>query len=124
MNSYKSGAWNVVCQVCGRKYKSDEVRKRWDGLIVCHNDFENRHILDFLKVREDDPAVPYVSPESTDQFIFVCHFPQTVGMADIGVADCSVADFSVSHFPHERTVPIAGMAVAGCTYPAKDNIYD
>lgn len=124
MTYYKAGSWNIICQVCGRKFKSDEVKKRWDGLIVCNADFENRHILDFIKVREDDPAVPYVSPEATDQFIFVCHFPQTVGMADIGTADCSVADFSVTHFPHERTTPVAGIAVAGCTYPAKDNPYD
>lgn len=124
-NYYKPGSWNVICQVCGSKFKSDEVRKRWDGLIVCKDDFEQRHILDFIRVPEERNSVPYTAPEPSDQFIInICVFPRMVGMADIGVAGCAIAGFEVTHFPHERTVPLAGLAVAGCTYPAKDNIYD
>lgn len=124
-NYYKSGSWNIICQVCGKKFKSDEIRKRWDGLLVCHSDYETRHILDFIKVRDDDPSVPYVAPEPADQFIPLCQYPNTGGMAGLGVAGCAVAGFAITHAPiPTRHVPIAGLAVVGCTYPAKDNIYD
>lgn len=92
MTYYKPGSWNTICQVCGRKFKSDETRKRWDGLIVCNSDFENRHILDFLKVREDDPAVPYVSPEPSDNFVPVYYADVRQGRADTGLADYAQAD--------------------------------
>lgn len=92
MTYYKPGAWNCICQVCGGKYKSDEVKKRWDGLIVCKEDFETRHILDFLKVREDDPAVPFVAPEPADNFVYICDLKGRQGLADYATADCSTAD--------------------------------
>lgn len=95
MTYYKAGSWNIICQVCGRKFKSDEVKKRWDGLIVCNADFENRHILDFIKVREDDPAVPYVAPEPTDHFIYLCSLKAGQGKADVSEADCGRADINL-----------------------------
>lgn len=95
MGSYfKSGAWNVVCDVCGREYKSDAVRKRWDGLIVCKQDYEPRHIADFLRVRETTLAVPFTRPEPADTFILVCPYPTALALADIGTADCARADIS------------------------------
>lgn len=96
---FKSGTWNCICQVCGREYKSDQVRKRWDGLIVCEADFEQRHIADFIRAHPERGGVPYTSPEPTDVFVFVCNFPNTVGMADTGVADCSMASFSAITVP-------------------------
>ena len=38
-----SGAHNVICDICGRKLKSHEVVKTWDGLIVCPDDFDEKH---------------------------------------------------------------------------------
>lgn len=90
-NYYKSGCWNVICQVCGRKYKSDQIKKRWDGLLVCEEDYENRNILDFMRMPSDIQSVPYQNPEPADVFTFFCYIDNRIGGADIYTADCMEA---------------------------------
>lgn len=91
-NYYKPGTWNVICQLCGREFKSDEIRKRWDGLMVCSSDYETRHILDFIRTPPDRSSVPYTSPEPADNFINIIYIEMTAGQADIGAADGAQAD--------------------------------
>lgn len=89
---FKSGCWNVICMVCGRKLKSNQVKKRWDGLIVCESDYENRNILDFTRVQPEMGAVPWAAPEIvTDQFVWVCYIENRRGGADYYTADCMEA---------------------------------
>jgi len=68
-NYYKPGVWNVICDVCGFEYKSDELRKRWDGLMVCQHDWEPRHPQDLLRVPREDVSVPWTRPVSTELFV-------------------------------------------------------
>lgn len=56
-NTYKKGSWNVICDVCGFKYKKEEVRLRWDGLVVCKEDWESRHPSDFYRSTPDRQSV-------------------------------------------------------------------
>lgn len=58
-----SYSWNASCDVCGFQFKASELRKRWDGLIVCDKDFETRHVLDFYKNREDFHPLPFTRPQ-------------------------------------------------------------
>jgi hypothetical protein len=51
---YKPGTWNVACPVCGQRYKSDEMKKRWDGLWVCRYDWEPRHPQDLIKIKAEE----------------------------------------------------------------------
>lgn len=119
MSYYKPGSWNCICAVCGREFKSDEVRKRWDGLIVCKSDYEDRHILDFIRVETREHTVPYTSPEPDDVFVKTCAFPASVGMANIGLADCSVVGLVVTPIPYTyRSPAIAGEAISGAFTPA------
>ena len=37
---FVDGEWNVICDVCRNKVKSSSVKRQWDGLIVCENDWE------------------------------------------------------------------------------------
>ena len=67
-NYYVKGDWNALCQRCGFKYKASEMKLEWTGLHVCHHCWEPRHPQDLLKVREDDPTVPWSSPSPTDVF--------------------------------------------------------
>ena len=50
-DNYKKGDWNVICDVCGCKMKHSESRKRWDGMLVCGEDWERRHPNDFAPPR-------------------------------------------------------------------------
>jgi len=61
-NYYVSGSWNVTCDVCSKKIKAKEAKQRWDGLIVCPDDYEERHPQDFVKARIDKITVPFTRP--------------------------------------------------------------
>jgi len=54
--------------VCNRKIKSGLAKKRWDGLIVCPEDYEVRHPMDFLRTRQERITVPFTSDTSFNQF--------------------------------------------------------
>lgn len=66
MSYYKHGDWNAVCDSCGFEFKASELRERWDGFMVCKEDWEPRHESDFFRVRPDDSSVPWSRPEPTD----------------------------------------------------------
>lgn len=66
-NTYKHGEWNVYCDVCGFKKKSGDVRKRWDGLYVCEEDWEPRHPMDLFRGQKDDPSTPFQRPDDRGQ---------------------------------------------------------
>ena len=56
------GDWNALCDSCGRKFKASSLKKRWDGLIVCSEDWEQRHPQDLLRVQREQISVPWARP--------------------------------------------------------------
>lgn len=90
--SFTPGQWWIHCDVCGFKFKSDQIKKRWDGLMVCENDFEHDHPQKFLRVREDKQSVPFVRKQADDVFTTVCYIWGSSGYADLATADCGRAD--------------------------------
>ncbi len=64
MSYYKKGDWNAVCDVCGFEFKSSALKKRWDGFMVCKEDFETRHPSDFIRTRPERSAIPWSRPDS------------------------------------------------------------
>lgn|SRR5574337_276223 len=106
---YKSGEWNVWCMVCNRKIKSGEAMKRWDGLWVCKEDFENRHPLDFLRARQERISVPFVASTSFDTFdnpvypVYpFCTQEGASGVSGFAVAGCMRPNLG---FPNGLPVP-------------------
>ncbi len=91
-NYYKSGSWNTICDRCGFKFKNDELRKDWAGLMVCDKDFELDHPQKYLRVYETGQAVPWVRDEPEDVFQTVCYIYGIAAYADLGEADCMQAD--------------------------------
>lgn len=65
------GEWNAACDVCGFKFKSSMLKKRWDGLMTCDKDWEMRHPQDFLRVNKEVISPPWARPEGEDIFISV-----------------------------------------------------
>ena len=70
---YIPGDYWMICQVCGRKMRAHEHKQRWDGLIVCPEDWESRHSLDFIRTKNERIDVPVSSPRPTDTFISVSY---------------------------------------------------
>ena len=58
------GEWNVICDTCGFKYKSSQLRKTWEGWWVCEKCFESRHPQDFVRGKVDKQRVPWTAPDS------------------------------------------------------------
>lgn len=65
---WKSGTWNAQCDVCGFKFKSTELRQRWDGLMVDDACWEMRHPQELIRPIPDQNKLPWTRPESTDVF--------------------------------------------------------
>ncbi len=42
-NRYVPGDYWTYCAVCGFDYRRSELRKRWDGALVCTKDWEPEH---------------------------------------------------------------------------------
>ena len=80
MNNYlKLGDYNAICDRCGFKFKASELRKTWEGFMVCQKDFETRHPQDLLRARKEDTSVPWTRPEQTDTFITVDYISTSIG---------------------------------------------
>jgi hypothetical protein len=115
-NWLKLGDYNVICDSCGRKYKASTMRKRWDGLLVCKEDYEIKHPQLSMKVRGDKQTVPIPRPEAADQFLEFCDLWKSSPMAGFGTADCATVGGNTSiailidvFSPNA----IAGYAIAG-----------
>lgn len=97
-NWYKPGAWNAICDICGFRFKSDELKKNWKGLMVCSADFETRHPQEFVRGRTEKIGVPWARPEGEDVFIDICFAWERSAYADLAVADCAIADLQTAPY--------------------------
>jgi len=95
--SRRAGSNNVICDVCGFQFKAYEIRRRWDGRLVCWRDWEKRNILDFFRPKNDYHKLPFIRNPGEPIYIesggTVCTLARSQGRADIGTADCAKADF-------------------------------
>jgi len=94
--SYKAGwepgRWSAICDVCGFRFHSDEIRDRWDGLKVCRKDWEPRHPQDFVRARRERITPPWTRPEpQPDAFVEVCYLWDSSGYAGLATAGCAQA---------------------------------
>lgn len=95
---YKPGDWRVICDVCGKDMLASKAKRRWDGFIVCADDWETRHPQDFLKVQKESNRVAFTRPEPADVFVEVpyistgegtCTYMTRLGLAGFGTAGCA-----------------------------------
>lgn len=65
------GDFNTICDVCGWKFKGSQLRKRWDGAMVCSKDYEPQHPQDKIKIRGERNNVKDARPEPEYRFLAV-----------------------------------------------------
>ena len=63
------GAYNAICDVCGRKFKFSRLRQKWDNTWACEQDWEPRQPQDYLKGIKDNMSVPLSRPDPPTLFI-------------------------------------------------------
>ena len=87
---YKRNSANAICDVCGFKFKLTQLRKRWDGLWVCDQDWEMRHPMDFIRGRKESFDLPVTKPRPTDIYVN----PPTLGL-HIAVVNFAIVDYAI-----------------------------
>jgi len=105
---FRSGEWNAICDVCGLKMKATDLTKRWDGLMVCAQDWEQRHPQELIRPIPDQTKLPWTRPEAQDQFITVTYIPSILAECtldgqfcnvDHATADCAIVGNNLPVFP-------------------------
>jgi len=71
MTYFVLGDSNSICDSCGFKFKHSQLRKRWDGAMVCSKDFELRHPQDTIKIRPERNQVRDARMEPAHRFLAV-----------------------------------------------------
>lgn len=84
------GQWNCICDRCGFKFKSPELRKDWQNLMVCNACFELRNQQDFLRIKPEKVAPPWVRPQPTDTFVSICYVWQQSSYVGLATVGCSL----------------------------------
>lgn len=90
VDHYVPGNWNAICDRCGRKFKANQLRRTWEGYMVCDRDWEPRHPQDYVKGVKEAPNVPFVR-RPADVAIEACTLRGRQSVAGWGVAGCMVA---------------------------------
>jgi len=94
MSTYKPGQWNSICDRCGLEFKSSELKKDWQGLMVDDKCYEQRHPQDLIKIHADTSATPWARPEGEDVFIHACFLWGESAYAGLGTAGCMKAGYT------------------------------
>jgi hypothetical protein len=91
MSNYYHGQWKVICDVCGWRFPSSQILKRWDGLLVCHADYETDHPQKHIRAINDPKPVPSDwirrEPEIT-YATALCSRSTSQAIPNIGVPGC------------------------------------
>ena len=93
MSTARVGTWNVVCDVCGFQFLNTEVMKRWDGMIVCKDDFETKHPSLTTRIRSETSVPTFVRPPGPDIFIEICTIQGRHAIPSYAVAGCMTAGY-------------------------------
>lgn len=63
-DSYRAGDNWAICDECGFQYRRSELRKRWDGLLVCRKDWEPQHPQELAHSVRERSRVKDARPET------------------------------------------------------------
>lgn len=66
---YQAGDHYGICDRCGRKHLTSDMRYEWNGLYVCIWDWEPRNQQDFVRGVKDKQSVDDPRSEAPDVFL-------------------------------------------------------
>jgi NAD-dependent SIR2 family protein deacetylase len=74
----KRGSWNATCDRCGFKFKGEDLRKEWQGFMVCETCYEPRHPQDLIRSVKDQNPKAFYRPEPAYNFIDTITDPKNI----------------------------------------------
>ena len=86
------GAWNATCDACGRKFKSSQLQRRWDGFMVCEREWEPRQPQDFVRARTTaEPApLPWTRDRPEPEYVVFCTPNGSSAIPGVAEPGCAV----------------------------------
>lgn len=69
--SFILGDSKAVCDVCGFDMHQSDLKKRWDGAMVCSADWEPRHPQDSIRLRPERNTVKDARPAPEPRYLAV-----------------------------------------------------
>lgn len=96
-NTWKKGDWLAICDRCGFTFYASELRREWTGLMVCKEDWEERHPQEKVIAKTDRQAPVWVRPEPPATFVNVNYQYTVDGPFGNTAADSAFAAFSPSN---------------------------
>lgn len=129
-DGFVRGSWNAICDRCGGKFKSHDLRLTWDRLRVCDRCWETRHPQDWVRAAPAERPPDWTRPESAPIFVLFCDKCGMSAVAGIGTAGCALAGwvsplveecgFGDGLCTIEGSSDVADVGVAGCMIPTGD----
>ena len=67
---FKPGSHNAICDICGFKFKAEQLRRTWDGYMACtvNKCWNPRQPQDYVRGVLDNQSVEISRPEAADTF--------------------------------------------------------
>ena len=64
-----TGRPNAICDRCGFKYKLDELKKEWTGLMTCPDCWDPKHPQLSVRGVKERGGVKNARPEPVDRYV-------------------------------------------------------
>lgn len=95
---YVPGAWNADCALCGRSFKSFELRKHWQGQWRCRDCWETRHPQEFVRSAPREQPPPWTQELGHEALGAVCFPNGTTSIAGFSTSGCWIAGYTHPFF--------------------------
>ena len=91
---YKPGDWFAICDSCGFKFYASQLKKRFDGFMVCSKDWESQHPQEFVRSIPERPALPWARPDIDGVDVDVDYISESIGAQDTEAEITPDGDFN------------------------------
>ena len=105
------GTWAAICDRCGFRFPSDQLKREWTGSMVCVPCWEPRHPQDFVRAIPDHQSPPWVRPPPEDSFVRYCSIEGKSAYPSLGIAGCMIA--GNTEFTAEFLAGLLGIIISG-----------
>ena len=83
----------AICDRCGYQYPNLEIRKEWNGLMVCPECYEPKHPqLDPPHSRPDPQALKNPRPDRVEPIVVPVGFPNETPFSSVGMQPSPIRD--------------------------------
>lgn len=93
---FKAGSHNAICDICGFKFKIEQLFKTWDGYYACRVNgcWNPRQPQDFVRGVLDNQSVAINRPDQPEEFTTTAQDLEVWGSGPLAIPDFSATPLS------------------------------